>query len=119
MKLQQYDEVSNTIDKQKSWINVASKKIFSREIKYKPYVAIRKRFEPKISSDEYYIILCDSIPSGSSGRVYKDDYGRVKISVFSIWEEIIRTVSNSKKDFNIGIEYIESDEDSDTYKLLI
>lgn len=119
MNLQQYDEVNNVIDKNKSWINVASKKLFSREIVYKKFAAIRKRYEPSISDDEYYLILCDNIPPGSYCRVYVDDYGRIKIPMNSIWEEVIKTATNPKKDFSISIEYIESDDDSDTYKLLI
>lgn len=120
-KLQQYDDVGTILDKTKSWINFKTKKLFSREIKFKPFVAIRKRYNTEISDYEYFLIMCDNKPEiGSSIRCEYDDFGRVKFSICSIWKEIITSLSiKDSNDFNINIEYLESDEDSDTYKILI
>lgn len=116
MDISQYEEVGNKIDKNKTWINVEYKVLLSREIKSRPYYKYLKKFNPLINSNEYFIVLYDSIIDNGKGFITNvDKYGRCKFRLSTIWRE--SSLSQLDSDCNIVIEHISSEEDGDIYKL--
>ena len=116
MNLNAYDEISPKIDKQKTWIDVRKHLILSREIKYRQYISVSKRYNPTDHCYDYYIIVLDDKPDDRSfTRTRRDDYGRIKIRVNHIWQE--SSLRYFEKDTNISIELVEQADDGDIYKL--
>lgn len=116
MNLNSYDNAIEKIDKNKTWIDVRRKIIISREIKYRPYNCLLKRYNPNTNYNSYFIAMLDSPPTD---RKYKktniDDYGRIKISIASIWKETYLAQCNS--DCNIVCNLEESENDGDIYSI--
>lgn len=118
MNLNAYDDVSPVINKQATWIDINKTQLLSREIKYRKYVTISKRFNPETSEYEYYIILLDNLPANRSyTNTKKDDYGRIKINLMAIWFD--SSLCTYKHNVNITLKHIEESSDGDVYKLEI
>lgn len=116
MNLNAYDEITNKIDKRHTWIDVRKKQILSREIKFRPYYTITKRYNPQTEETNYFIILLDEEPyKRICYKTKVDDYGRIKLNVAPIWFETILSTLN--KDVNIHIELSDTADDADVYKL--
>lgn len=116
MNLNAYDDVSPVINKQATWIDINKTQLLSREIKYRKYVTISKRFNPETSEYEYYIILLDNLPANRSyTNTKKDDYGRIKINLLPIWNEC--SLCSYNKNINIELKHIEHSDDGDVYQL--
>ena len=117
MKLSSYGDALVTIDKTRSWINVRHRIIFSREIKYRPYFNLSKRYNSTSKEYDYYLIVADyPVDDRRWLNTVRDNYGRVKIRVIgAIWCETI--LSNYKKDTNINITRIDGDDICDIYYL--
>ena len=49
MNLYAYDDVSPVINKQATWIDIKKYQLLSREIKYRKYVTISKKFNKETS----------------------------------------------------------------------
>lgn len=114
INLNLYDNVVDKIDKQKTWIYIKNKVLFSREIKYKPYYFIGKRYYG--NENFYFVILTDKPPEDRSyKRTILDSYGRVKISLASIWNA--SSLKNIVDDCNINITIHQEDDDSVAYYL--
>ena len=118
MNLIAYDAVKNKIDKSKTWIDVKTKKLVSRELKYRKIVTLSKNYNTDNGDYDYFIILLDSPPVE---RMYVltrvDDYGRIKISLNSIWKD--DTFNNLTKDINVNMELVEHADDGDIYKIIL
>lgn len=116
MNLNAYDSITEKLDKDKTWIDIRKKTIFSREIKYRKFTCLIKKYLPKQNLYKYYVALLDSPPID---RKYKltamDDYGRVKINIASIWKETY--LNRLGNNCNICVNLVESDEDGDIYFL--
>ena len=116
MNLVAYDKLSSPLDKSKTWIDFANRRIMSREIAHRNYVAFGKRFNPNESRSVYFIIVLDDPPSD---RIYNklrfDGYGRAKIGVKAIWDEI--GFNKLTHDINIPIKHIDSTDDGDIYEI--
>lgn len=114
MNLNAYDNITEKLDKTKTWVDIRKKNIISREIKYRPFTCILKRYNVKTNITSYFIAMLNNPPTD---RKYKstvcDDYGRVKINISSIWKETYLSRLNSNS--NIDCELVESDEDGDIY----
>lgn len=116
MNLSAYDEISPKIDKNKTWVTVNNHHLLSREIVYRKYYTIAKRYNINNSDYDYFIITLDDKPENRNyGIVKYDNYGRIKISINSIWNEIISR--NYSTDFNISIIHTEHTDDGDIYKI--
>ena len=116
MNLYAYDDVSPVINKQATWIDIKKYQLLSREIKYRKYVTISKKFNKETSDYDYFVILLDNCPVNRSyTHTKKDDYGRIKINLISIWND--SSLKQYKENTNISIEHIEHSEDGDVYKL--
>lgn len=116
MNLNAYDDVTPIINKQTTWIDIKKYQLLSREIKYRKYVTISKRFNKEFCDYDYFIILLDDYPSDRSYAITKkDDYGRIKINLASIWNQCC--LKNYTKNCNISIKHIEHTDDGDIYQL--
>ena len=116
INLNVYDEITEKIDKTKTWIDTKKQILLSREIKFRNYYMLTKRFNPILNNYDYFIILLDYKPNGKEYYHTKlDDYGRVKIRLFNLYKE--SDLSNLEKDVNISIKTIEHQDDGDVYQL--
>lgn len=116
MNLNAYDNITNKINKQLTWIDVNRKELLSREIKFRPYVVLSKRYNPELKQYDYFIILLDDRPVDKTcTRTKYDNYGRIKIGLKTLWEET--TLANYEKDENISLTLVDSADDGDVYKL--
>lgn len=116
MNLSAYDDINEKINKQKSWINIKKKILLSREITRHAYVILTKRYDVETNTNSYYVVITDTAPTNKQYKSLKiDDYGRVKISLASIWNETY--LSQLDKDCNILVTCVEHDDDGDIYLL--
>lgn len=116
MNLNSYDNITEKLDKNKSWIDIRKKILFSREIKYRKFTCLLKRYNVKTNTYTYFIAMLNSPPENRKYNITKqDDYGRIKISLTSIWKETC--LSRLKSNCNIICELVESDDDGDIYSL--
>lgn len=118
MNLNAYDDVIEKIDKTKTWIDIKKHLLLSREIKYHKWYTLSKRFNTETKSYDYFIILLDN-PSlnRTSFNTKLDDYGRIKIRLYELYNE--SSLQYLKKDTNITINHIDHEEDGDVYQLEI
>ncbi len=116
MNLNNYDGVTEKLDKNKTWVDIRKKILLSREIKYRPYTCLLKRYNLKTNTYSYFIALLDNPPvDRKCKRTTLDDYGRFKLDLSNIWK---KTYLNELKDkCNIMCELAESDEDGDVYSI--
>ena len=56
MNLNAYDNVKLKINKQKTWIDIDKQQLLSREIKFRPYITLSKRFNVQNKSYEYFLL---------------------------------------------------------------
>lgn len=116
MNLSAYDVVNPKIDKQRTWVDIHKKQLLSREIVFRPYVTISKRYVKEDNSYEYFIILLDDCPFDRPySNTKKDNYGRIKIRLASIWKE--SSLKYLEKDINIELIPVEHADDGDIYLL--
>lgn len=116
INLNEYDITSIKIDKTKTWIDIARKKLISKEIKVRKYNCICKKYNTDTKEYEYFIIMLDTPPTDRrSHKTFVDDYGRIKINLSTIWNE--SCLANYKKDTNIDLLLVDSEDDGDVYKL--
>lgn len=116
MNLSAYDAISPKLNKQLTWIDVNKYQLLSREIKYRRYVTISKRYEKDKNDYDYFIILLDNTPDDRDySKTNLDDYGRIKVNLKSIWKET--SLHTFEYNVNISITHIEHTDDGDIYKL--
>ena len=116
MNLSAYDKITEKIDKSKSWIHIKSKRLITREIKYRPYYTIMKRYEPTYGIYEYYIVISDTINNDYKfSKVFVDEYARIKISLLSIWKDL--GLDKLNKNINVNIIIDNTQDDCEIYKL--
>lgn len=116
MNLNAYDSIIDKIDKTKTWVDVRKRILLSREINYRSYYVLTKRYNPDEKCTDYFVILLDNQPSDRiSFRTAKDDYGRIKIRLYELYEE--SDLKYLDKDKNINVIHVDSDEDGDVYQL--
>lgn len=116
MNLNAYDNVKEEIDKTKTWINIKKKVLLSREINIKPYNCLIKRYNPDSASTSYFIAMLNNPPADRKCKSTTiDDYGRLKVSLASIWKDTY--LAQLESDCNIVVNLAESDDDGDIYLL--
>lgn len=118
MNLNAYDDVIEKINKTKTWIDVKKRLLLSREMKYRKWYVLSKRFNTKNNSYDYFIILLDNHPQDKVAfNTRFDDYGRIKILLHEMYNKT--DLQYLTKDTNITIKHIEHEEDGDVYQLEI
>lgn len=118
MNLNAYDDIKVKIDKKRTWIDVRKRALFTREIKFRKYYSLLKRFNIKTNNYDYFVAVYDTpIENKEHKYVKKDDYGRVKILLNSIWldTDLIYLENNC----NIDIKPVDYDDDGEVYLLCI
>lgn len=116
MNLNNYDGITEKLDKTKTWVDIRKKLLLSREIKYRPYTCLLKRYNIKTNTYSYFIAVLDNPPiDRTSKRTTLDDYGRFKLSLSDIWKKTY--LNELKSNCNIMCELVESDEDGDVYSI--
>ena len=86
MNLVAYDTLSSPIDKTRTWIDFANKRIMSREFPHRNYVTFGKNFNPDENRTVFYIILLDDEPTDrASFRTIVTTNGCIKIDLRGIW----------------------------------
>lgn len=116
MNLNAYDVINPKINKAKTWVDVNKHQLLSREFKYRQYVTISKRYNKENNNYEYFIILLDDYPQNRPfSKTKRDNYGRIKISLNSIWQE--SSLSYYNFDSNVNVDLVDSADDGDIYKL--
>lgn len=116
MNLSNYDGITEKLDKTKTWVDIRKKLLLSREIKYRPYTCLLKRYNIKINTYSYFIAVLDSPPTDRNAkRTLIDNYGRFKLSLSDIWKKTY--LNELKSNCNIVCELVESDEDGDVYSI--
>ena len=116
MNLVAYDVLNSPIDKSKTWIDFANKRLMSREIAHRKYVTFGKRFDPNEGKSIYFIIILDDPPTDRTyNRLIFDGYGRAKIGVKIIWNEI--GFNRLTHDINIPIKHTTKSDDGDIYEI--
>lgn len=117
MSLIAYDDGYEKVDKTKTWILSRTRQLLSREIKYRPYICLLKRYDSSSGINNFYLALLDNKDNTKTcKRTFVDNYGRLKINVSSVLAE--RGI-NTTKDFNISIDVVESTNEYDVYYLSI
>lgn len=112
MNLNLYDNVKERIDKTKSWINAEYKLLFSREIKFRPYFSIMKRYDTERETYDFFIAMMDfPVVNKTCKKSKKDKYGRTKIPLTSIWNE------RNFVDSNINVHLVDTSEEGEVYLL--
>ena len=116
MNLNSYDNVTEKLDKTKTWIDLRKKTIFSREIKYRPYTCLLKRYNAKTNTYTYFIAMLNNPSENKKYNITKqDDYARIKVSLTSIWKETY--LSRLSNNCNIMCNLVESDDDGEIYSI--
>lgn len=116
MNLNAYDNITEKIDKTKTWIDTKKHLLLSREIKYRKYYVLCKRYEPELKTYNYYIALIDHQQlDKQSFNTKKDDYGRVKIRLHNLYDD--SDLKYLEHDTNVYIELVTSEDDGEVYRL--
>jgi len=117
INLNVYDEIKHKIDKNKTWLDVKYKRLMSREISFRTYYSIGKRYNPATNNTSYYIIILDDKPENRNvSYLKKDDYGRVKIPVKSIWKECNFDKYNC--DTQVELNLVDYADNADVYEVI-
>lgn len=117
MNLCAFDEAIVKLDKHKTWFSPENNSIISREIPYRKYYTILKRYEPLLNNTIYFIATLDS--SDDAKTIFttrRDYYGRI---YFKLTSDIIQNlglcyITNST---NIDVSLVEHNIDGDIYKI--
>lgn len=116
MNLSAYDSIKEKVNKRKTWIDINKKTIFSREIKYRKYICILKRYNNQTNINSYFIAMLDNPPLDRHSKMtIQDNYGRIKINISDIWKETY--LSELESNCNVMCDLIESDKDGDIYSI--
>lgn len=116
MNLNEYDNVKEQINKNKTWIDVKHKLLFSRELIFNNYISILKRYNVRTNTYDYYVALSKEPPINKNYDITTvDKYGRILINLSSIWYE--SSLVHINKNQNINIYHIESNEEGNIYQL--
>lgn len=116
MNLAAYDEVKHKTDKSGTWIDTKKHILISREIVNRKYYTFVKRFDPTTNVTIYFIVLLDYKPDDKiTFKTKKDDYGRLKFNVETIFYE---SGLNTLGDYvNVSITHVDHDNDGDIYQI--
>lgn len=116
MLLDKLPNSDKKLDKNKSWVDVKNKVLISREIKIRQYYSICNTINSETGKREYLIATADIKPEDRDMNVLKkDNYNRVKISLFGIWD--YTKLSELSINSNITLSHVEGDDTCDIYKL--
>ena len=112
MIINKYDTISIKLDRRKPFINVSTKKLVMPINTNKKYYNIAKRYDSINKLYNYFIVLTTE-ENENSVKLFKIR-NKVYIKLHSIWNIFnIYTHYN----FNVNVILVESDENTDVYKI--
>lgn len=112
MIINKYDTISIKLNRRKPFINVSTKKLVMPINTNKKYYNIAKRYDPINKLYNYFIVLTTE-ENENSVKLFKIR-NKVYIKLHSIWDILnIYTHYN----FNVNVILVESDENTDVYKI--
>jgi hypothetical protein len=116
MNLVAYDKVDNIINKKRSWINVHTKTLYSREINYHKYFCFGKKYDNVLDTTVFYIIMLDDEAlDRPSFKTTVTSNGCLKINIKAIWDECGFNTIKSKY-INISLKHTEHTDDGDIFE---
>ena len=112
MIINKYDTISVKLDRRKPFINISTKKLVISINTNKKYYNIAKRYDSINKLYNYFIVLTTE-ENENSVKLFKIR-NKVYIKLHSIWDILnIYTHYN----FNVNVILVESDENTDVYKI--
>ena len=118
MNLNEYEVTTRTIDRQKTWVDVKRRRIYSREI-HGNYYNILSKINPISGEFDYFLAIFKDRPEASNIPVYccsNDDFGRCTISL-SLTNWNLLGFNYYKENTQISIKLVDSDETGSIYKI--
>ena len=118
MNLNAYDNVTEKLDKHKTWYSPKFKRLYSREIKFRMFYKFMKRWNETIKRDDYFLAISVNNVDGKFSITNKDNYGRLKVSIPK--EFIEDSILNSiVEDANVEVKLVDNQPDGEIYQLNI
>ena len=118
MNLNAYDNVSEKLDKHKTWYSPKFRRLYSREIKFRMFYKFMKRWNETNNRHDYFLAVSMNNVDGKFSITNKDNYSRVK---FTIPKEVIEdSILNSMTvDTNVEVKLVDDQLDGEVYQLNI
>ena len=118
MNLNAYDNITEQVDKQKTWYNPKYHRLYSREIERHRNYNFFKRWNEQANRNDYFIAFSDVLPDKDFRIVPTDNYGRIKLIVpKEVVEDSI--LYDTTKEVNVEIELVDVQVDGKVYRLNI
>ncbi len=116
MNIVAYDTIKRNINKDKTWISVKYKRILSKEIKYRKYYTLLKKYNLQTNREYFYLACSDNIFRDSKTECTNlDNFGRCRFNIGSIWRKSY--LSDIENDMNIHIKLVNKQDDGEIYCL--
>ena len=118
MNLNAYDNVTEKLDKHKTWYSPKFKRLYSREIKFRMFYKFLQRWNESIKRNDYFLAISMNNTDGRFTIANNDNYGRLKVSVPK--EVIEDSILNSMTvDTNVEVKLVDAQPDGEVYQLNI
>lgn len=118
MNIIAYDIIKKNIDKNKTWISVKYKRIFSKEIKYRKYYTLLSKYSLRDKKDNYYLACSDNIFNNSKTECTQlDNFNRCRFNIGAIWNK--SNLKHIETDVNIDVKVVNQQNDGEIYRLYI
>lgn len=112
MIINKYDTISIKLNRRKPFINVSTKKLVMPINTNKKYYNIAKRYDSINKLYNYFIVLTTE-ENENSVKLFKIR-NKVYIKLHSIWDTFNIYI---RYNFNVNVALVESDENTDVYKI--
>ena len=112
MIINKYDTISVKLNRRKPFINVSTKKLVMPINTNKKYYNIAKRYDSINKLYNYFIVLTTE-ENENSVKLFKIR-NKVYIKLHSIWDILNIYIHYN---FNVNVTLVESDENTDVYKI--
>lgn len=110
-----YESVTKSIDKNKTWIHVKSRRLISRELYKGKYYVLSRTYDNTNNIYNYFVVIANVKINDDFKRLDIDDYGRVRVRLDTIWSDIVQ--HGITCDVNIDMELIEENTETVIYKI--
>ena len=113
INLNEYDIIQESFTRG-TWVDPTYKRLYSTDIRYKPFSSVLKKYNPTSKQNEYYLILLDKMHPDIACNGVKQKDGITKIDI-PCWNETnLRYVTSKAK---ISIEQVDAQDGADIYIL--
>uniref|UniRef100_A0AAU8MHN7 Uncharacterized protein n=1 Tax=Geladintestivirus 4 TaxID=3233136 RepID=A0AAU8MHN7_9CAUD len=116
MNLNAYDNITETVDKNKTWFNPKYRRLYSREIEKHRNYNFYKRWNNNTNSNDYFVAFSDTLYDSDFKVVPTDNYGRIKLIVpKEVIEDSI--LASMTIETNVEVKLIDVQHDGKVYQL--